>query len=138
MKANFRLAMIIETFSLAIHVADESLNDFLSLYNPLVRSLNNNLGINFFPVFTFTEWIAGLILAIISLFILSYFSYKEKKWMLYFGFFYGIFMIFNALGHITGSIYYSSIVAGTYSAPFLLAASIYLIWSANQALKAER
>jgi hypothetical protein len=37
-------------------------------------------------------------------------------------------MIFNGLGHIIGSIYYSKIIAGMVSSPLLIIASIYLLY----------
>jgi len=36
-----------------------------------------------FPVFSFSEWLTGLIIAIIILFGFSFFAYRKKKWILY-------------------------------------------------------
>lgn len=127
-KPNFGLAWIFLTSSLALHVVDEALNDFLSLYNPLVTNLNNNMEFFSFPVFTFSVWLTGLIIAITVLFTLTYFARKKKKWILYFAYFYGVLMMFNGLGHIAGSFYYGRFIAGVYTSPFLLISSFYLLW----------
>ena len=42
---------------------------------------------------------------------------------------FGVLMLFNGLLHITGSIYLGRLMPGVYSAPLLLAGSIYLLAS---------
>jgi len=54
-KPNFLFAWIFLTAALAVHVMDEALNDFLSLYNPLVSSVNEKMEFALFPVFSFTN-----------------------------------------------------------------------------------
>lgn len=137
-KPNFGLAWIFLTSSLALHVLDEALNDFLSLYNPLVPNLNKNMEFFSFPVFTFSVWLTGLIIAITVLFALTYYARKKKKWILYFSYFYGVLMVMNGLGHITGSFYYDKLIAGVYTSPFLLISSFYLLWSSGKAISIRK
>src|SRR5256885_3873849 len=46
---------------LAIHVADEALTDFLSVYNPAVRAIRARFPFLPLPTFTFPVWLGGLI-----------------------------------------------------------------------------
>jgi len=136
-KPNFLLAWIFLTAALALHVIDEALNDFLDLYNPLVLSVNNEMGFSFFPVFSFSSWLTALTIGIAFLFALSYFVYRRQKWTIYLGYFYGVLMLINAFGHLIGSLYYSRLIAGVYTAPLLLAGSLYLIWSCGHVLNSN-
>ncbi len=47
--------------ALAVHVADEALTDFLSVYNPAVISIRERLPWLPLPTFTFDVWRGGLI-----------------------------------------------------------------------------
>lgn len=138
MKPNIFYAWIILTLALTLHVLDEALNDFLSIYNPLVELINNRIAFTFFPIFSTMEWLTGLTIVIIILFGLSFFAYHKKKWIVYLSYFYGILMLLNGMGHILGSFYYSKLIAGVYTSPLLLVGSIYLIWSAIKILKSSK
>ena len=137
-KPNFFLAWIFLTVALSLHVIDEALNDFLDLYIPIVTSFNKELGSSVFPVFSYSDWLTALSIGIAILFGLSFFAHRNQKWIIYFGYFYGILMLINAFGHLLGSLYYSRPIAGVYTAPLLLVGSIYLIWSAGHAVKSKR
>ena len=137
-RPNFFYAWIILTVALTLHVLDEALNDFLSIYNPLVALINQRMGILFFPAFSTTEWLTGLTMGIIILFGFSFFANHEKKWILYLSYFYGVLMLLNGLGHILGSFYYSKFIAGVYTSPLLLVGSIYLIWSTMLTIKSRK
>jgi hypothetical protein len=45
---------------------------------------------------------------------------------------FAVLMLLNGLGHIAGSFYLGRLAPGVYSAPLLLASSIYLLWSVRQ------
>ena len=47
--------------ALSVHVADEALTDFLSVYNPAVEALRERLPWFPLPTFTFEGWLTGLI-----------------------------------------------------------------------------
>ncbi|MDX1700659.1 MAG: hypothetical protein R3250_08585 [Melioribacteraceae bacterium] len=128
-KPNLFYGWISLTFAFTIHIIDEALNDFLSIYNPIVTNFNESFGFLIFPVFSFSQWLVGLIIANIILYSLSIYAYRNKKWFRYLSFIYSSIMILNAIGHITGSIYLGKSIAGLYSAPLLLVGGIYLFWS---------
>jgi hypothetical protein len=118
--------------TLAIHVTDEALTDFLSVYNPAVAAIRENLPQLPLPTFQFENWLAGLILAIIILLLLSPFVFKGAKWMIPVSYFFGGLMILNGLGHIAGSFYLGRFMPGVYSSPVLLAAAVYLLISTSR------
>jgi hypothetical protein len=115
------------TVALAIHVTDEASNDFLSVYNPIVNKLVSKYPYLPLPTFTFSLWITGLIIAIAALFALSLAVFHGKKFTIYFSFFYGGLMLLNGLTHIAGSFALGRVLPGTWSAPLLIIASLYLL-----------
>ena len=58
------LAWIVLSLALALHVADEALNGFLSFYNPMVRRIREQVPLLPLPTFEFEWWLAGLIAAV--------------------------------------------------------------------------
>jgi hypothetical protein len=113
---------------LLMHVIDEALNNFLDLYNPIVLKIKQSVPFLPLPTFTFRIWIAGLSFLIIILFFLTPLVYNRNKLAISLIQIFSILMIFNGLGHIFGSIYYSKMIAGMVSSPFLIIASICVIY----------
>jgi len=124
---NFGWAWVALSLSLALHVTDEALNDFLSVYNPTVQAIRRRFPFLLLPTFTFRVWLTGLIMAVVLLLALSPFAFREARWMVTLAYVYGIIMIGNGLQHIVGSIYLRRLMPGVYSAPLLLISSIYLL-----------
>jgi hypothetical protein len=122
-------------FALGLHVADEALSGFLSVYNPSVLELRARYAWFPMPVFGFTEWLTGLIALIIVMFLLSPLFFQGVRWVRPIGWFMAVLNTFNALGHTAGtiagrtvaSIHFPRPMPGFYSSPFLLAASLYLL-----------
>jgi Protein of unknown function with HXXEE motif len=112
--------------ALAIHVIDEALTDFLSVYNPVVKALRQRWRFLPLPTFSFKVWLGGLIVALIFLFALSAFAFGAAKWLTPLAYFFAAFMIINGLQHIAASIYMRRFMPGTYSAPLLLVCATYL------------
>jgi Protein of unknown function with HXXEE motif len=127
---HFGLAWALLSGALALHVLDEALTDFLSVYNPIVRSIRKRVPYLPLPTFTFGIWLSGLILAVILLFGLTPFAWHSAAWMTPLAYVFAIMMLGNGLLHIIGSIYMKRLVTGVYSAPLLVAAAIYLLYSA--------
>ena len=125
-------AWVMLTLALAVHVADETLTDFLSFYNPLVQSLRARISWFPMPTFTFEVWIAGLTTAVIVLLLLSVFAFRGSRAMVYASYPYAILMLLNGLGHTVGSAYYGRLLPGVYSSPLLLVASVWLLIRATQ------
>jgi hypothetical protein len=118
--------------ALAVHVFDEAMTDFLSVYNPAVQAIRERLPFLPLPVFTFENWLTGLITAITILMLLSPFAFRRAGWMKAIFYPFAILMLLNGLGHIAGSFYLGRLMPGVYSAPLLLAASSYLLWSVRR------
>lgn len=111
---------------LAAHVADEALTNFLDFYNPLVLSIRERLPWFPMPTFTLSVWLTGLIVLVCVLAWLAPLIRRggvvaqALSWGL------SAIMVLNGLGHLLGSVYFQRWLPGTTSAPFLLAASVWL------------
>jgi hypothetical protein len=126
------IAWTLLALALALHVADEAANDFLSVYNPSVLRIRQAVPWLPLPVFTFDVWIAGLIAAVLLLLVLSRFVFLGRRWTIPASYLLGGFMTLNAIGHFAGSLVMGRAMPGVYSSPFLFAASIFLIFTARR------
>lgn len=130
------IAWVLMWAALAIHVTDEALTGFLSVYNPTVLAMRGKPGFWPMPTFEFREWLTGLILGIQLLAALSPFAFRNARWIR--PIFYFVVLvagIFNALGHTLGTIFGQTVSTGRfprpapgfYSSPLLLIVSIYAL-----------
>ncbi len=124
---NFGWAWVALCLAFALHVTDEALTDFLSVYNPTVRAIRQRLPFLPLPTFTFKVWLIGLASAVMLLLALSPFAFRGARRMAPLAYVFGIIMIANGLQHIAGSIYLGRLAPGVYSSPLLLICSIYLL-----------
>ena len=115
--------------ALAIHVVDEALTDFLSVYNPAVRAIRARFPFLPLPTFTFPVWLGGLITVTIVLFALSPAAFRGEPVMRPAAYVFGAVMAGNGVLHLVGSAYMRKAMPGVYSAPVILAAAIYLLVS---------
>ncbi len=113
--------------TLAIHVADEALSDFLSVYNPTVRAIRARFPFLPLPTLTFHVWLAGLVLAGLLLLALSPFAFRGAPWMRPVAYVFGVVMAGNGLLHLLGSVHARKAMPGVRSAPLIFAAAIYLL-----------
>src|SRR2546425_8834771 len=127
---HFGLAWAALCAGFAIHVADEALTDFLSVYNPMVRAIRARFPFLPLPTFTFRVWLTGLVLAVVALASLTPLAFRGGAWLRPIAYAFGIVMAGNGLLHLVGSVYMRKAMPGVYSAPLLLAAAIYLLASA--------
>ena len=67
--------------ALALHVLDETLTNFLVVYNPTAMAIRGVAPWLPVPVFQFETWIAGLILLSIGLMALSPFAFRGSRWL---------------------------------------------------------
>ena len=125
-------AWILLTGALALHVLDEAIHGFLSVYNPAVLRIRAVLPWLPVPTFTFSTWIAGLSFAVLILMAASRYAFLGRRWIVLASYPYAVIMTSNGLGHIAGSLYTQEFMPGIYSSPLLLAASIYLWWTARR------
>jgi hypothetical protein len=121
--------------ALALHVTDEALTGFLSVYNPTILAIRPQ-GWRVPPTYEFQTWLTGLIFGVTVGFVLSPFFFGGFRWVRPVGYFLAVTVgIVNALGHITGTILGHTVMSvrfprpmpGFYSSPFLLLASGYLL-----------
>jgi hypothetical protein len=122
--------------ALAVHVTDEALTDFLSVYNPTVRALRARFGAWPMPTFEYREWLSGLALGILVLAGLSRFAFHNARWFRPFFYFCAVVLgLVNALGHTLATILGHTVstvpfprpAPGFYSSPLLLIVSIYAL-----------
>jgi hypothetical protein len=129
------VAWVLLCLSLAVHVTDEALTGFLSVYNPTVLALRARLGFWLMPTFEFREWLAGLIVGTMILLALSPFAFRGSRWIRPIFYIFAVIMLLNGLGHTLGTIFGRTVadghfprpMPGFYSSPLLLAASIYAL-----------
>jgi len=131
-RARHGLAWVLLTLALALHVADEAFNDFLSFYNPAVRAIRQAIPFLPLPTFTFESWLSGLILAVVMLAVITPRVISGGRWTIWLSYFFAVFMILNGLGHITVSIYLGRPMPGVYSSPLLLGAAAFLFHATRQ------
>ena len=112
--------------ALAVHVADEAANDFLAIYNPTVLAVRRAIGFFPMPTFTFEVWITGLIALVLLLLAVSPLAFRSNRGLGRVAYILAALMFLNGIGHIAGSIYLNDWMPGVYSAPLLLAASVWL------------
>jgi len=113
--------------ALALHVTDEALHDFLSVYNPAVRALRAQAPWLALPTFEFCVWLSGLSAAVLVLFALSPLLYRGSRTLRAGGYLFGVLMTLNALGHLIGSLVVGRLLPGVYSSPVLLVAAVLLL-----------
>jgi hypothetical protein len=129
--ASFGRAWMALALALGLHVADEALHDFLSVYNPTVFAIRQRLPWLPLPTFTFRVWLTGLILAVLLLLCLYPLALRRTRWVVLAAYPLGVLMTFNALQHFAGSLYLGRALPGVYSSPVLLAASLWLLAAAR-------
>ena len=121
--------------ALALHVADEALTGFLSVYNPTVLALRARYWWFPMPTFQFWPWLGGLIgLVIILVSLTTYFS-RGARWIRPIGYFFALINVVNALGHTiatvlghtVSSVRFPRPAPGFYSSPLLFLAAFYVL-----------
>jgi len=121
--------------AVAVHVADEALTGFLSVYNPTILALRESIPWLPFPVFRFEVWLGGLIVGILLLLSLSPFVHRGAAWMRPIAYALAVLMLANGALHTLGTIFGRTVASvrfarpmpGFYSSPLLIAAAIYLV-----------
>lgn len=130
------MAWIAFCAALLLHVTDEALTGFLSVYNPTILAIRP-AGWRFPLTFDFQTWLTGLLLGIAILFALSPLFWRGVIWVRPLAFILAVLVgILNALAHTTGTILGHTVLSvrfprpmpGFYSSPFLLLASCYLLF----------
>src|SRR5229473_6970720 len=130
------IAWVALCLALAVHVTDEALTGFLSVYNPTVLATRAKLGFWPMPTFEFREWLTGLVIGILLLSALSPFAFRNARSIRPVFYFCAVVTgLLNALGHTVATILGHTVSAvrfprpapGFYSSPLLLIAAIYTL-----------
>lgn len=130
-RERFGICWLVFGYTLALHVLDEAGHDFLAVYNPNAVTLRRLLPFLPMPVFTFREWIGGLLCALTIWLALAPLAFRENRWQRWLAIPVSILAgIANALGHILSSLYLRRFMPGVYSAPLILLSGIMLLRSA--------
>jgi hypothetical protein len=119
----------------ALHILDEATTGFLDVYNPTVTILRERWSWFPLPTYHFREWLLGLILACVALFLLTPVAARGMAGLRPVAWAYAAIMFLNAVGHSLFSILGHTVAAitfprpapGFYSSPFLFAASLWLV-----------
>ena len=127
--SGFGLAWAVLCAAFAIHVADEALTDFLSVYNPAVRAIRARFPFLPLPIFSFRVWLTGLVAAVLGLASLTPAAARGAAGMRPAAYVFAVIMAGNGVLHIIGSVRMKKPMPGVYSAPLILAAAVYLLAS---------
>lgn len=128
-------AWVLLCLGLLLHVTDEALTGFLSVYNPTAVVIRQRFPWLPVPQFDFQSWLIALLIGVAILLALSPFLYRGAVWMRPIAYGFSAIMIVNALGHTAGTIAGRSLgpirfprpMPGFYSSPVILAAALYLL-----------
>jgi hypothetical protein len=129
------LAWMCLCLATAIHVTDEALTGFLTVYNPTVSVMRERWGWFPMPTFEYREWLLGLMGGIVVALFLTPLAYRGSRIIRPFAWTLSVIMILNAGGHTLATIFGRTVdsvrfarpAPGFYSSPLLLIASIYLM-----------
>lgn len=130
-RKHFGVPWLATCTALAVHIVDEAFTNFLSVYNPAVLTFRSRWPFIPLLTFSFPVWLGGLIAAVIALFSLSPFAFREARLMAPLAYFFGSIMLGNGLLHIGSSIYVGRAMPGVYSSPLLVVCSLYLLASVH-------
>jgi hypothetical protein len=126
------------SLALAVHVTDEALTDFLSIYNPIAQSIRDAVPWVPIPIFEFNTWLAALVGAVVALLALSPFAFRGSRPFRAVAYAFSIFMVLNALAHSVGSLFLGGPMPGVYSSPLLLGAAAFLLHALLQSRASRR
>jgi hypothetical protein len=121
--------------ALALHVTDEALTGFLNVYNPTVIALRSRLGWWPMPTFRYQDWLAGLIIFVCFIFLLSPLFFRRGQPIRPLAWIFAAMMLANGIAHTLGTIFGRTVATvhfarpmpGFWSSPFLIAAAAWVI-----------
>ena len=119
-----------------LHIVDEASTGFLAVYNPTVLALRARWSWFPMPTFQFREWLVMLLVACGLLLCLTPVAARGMRGLRPLAWAFAVIMFLNGLGHTLFSILGRTVASvtfarpapGFYSSPFLLAASLWLMF----------
>lgn len=128
----FGVAWVSFALAVAVHIADEAAHDFLSVYNPIVRTIRARVPFLPIPTFRFSVWIGGLIAGIALLLVLSPLAFAGDERLRLIAWPLALLVgIGNGLLHLFGSAWTKRWMPGVYSAPLIILAGLFLLHAAR-------
>ena len=120
---------------LALHVADEAKNDFLTVYNPNAAAIRAHYPFIPLPTFTLFGFIVTLSLGVLFLLCLSPFAFRQSKPLCRIAIPLSIVVgLLNAAAHLTSSYLFQRWMPGSFSSPLLIVGGAYLLITALRSL----
>ena len=121
--------------ALALHIVDEALTGFLSVYNPTVIHVRQRWAWFPMPTFEYREWLVGLIVTCMILTCLVPLAFRGARRLRPLAWIFAAIMLLNGVGHTLATILGRTVEAvtfprpapGFYSSPLLLAASVWMM-----------
>jgi hypothetical protein len=134
--AGFGSAWFALCVAFALQILEEAETGFLGVYNPTVTILRDRWGWFPMPPFEFREWLTGLIAACGVLLCLTPVAARGMRGLRPWAWGFALVMFLNCMGHtlftILGrtvdSVTFPRPAPGFYSSPFLLLASVWLMY----------
>lgn len=127
--AKFRrwgLAWLGALLALVLHMVDEIAHEFLTFYNPAVLSVREKAPWIPLPTLEFAEWIAVLVLAVLTLVALAPSAFRGARWMRPISWTVAVLFATNGLLHFAAALTLKRMVPGVMTAPLLLVAAFCL------------
>jgi hypothetical protein len=129
----------------ALHIVDEASTGFLAVYNPTVLALRARWTWFPMPTFQFREWLVMLLVACGLLFCLTPVAARGMRGLRPLAWAFAVIMFLNGLGHTlfsilgrtVASVTFSRPAPGFYSSPFLLAASLWLMFRLRRTARVD-
>jgi len=121
-------AWVLMVSAIGLHVLDEALTGFVPFFNEKTIVISEWLGFVKIPSVTFGAWLTALIIAVIILFLLTYFVRRGGRAIRIFSTLLGILMIVNSFLHIGGTVYGGDFLPGFLSSPILLVTAVYVVY----------
>ncbi|MGB2604610.1 MAG: hypothetical protein WBC78_13515 [Candidatus Sulfotelmatobacter sp.] len=129
----------------ALHIVDEASAGFLAVYNPAVTVLRECWGWFPLPAHEFRDWLTSVTLVCAVLFCLTPVAARGMRGLRPVAWFYAILMFLTGLGHTVFSILGRTVdvltfprpAPGLYSAPFLFATSLWLMFRLRRTARVD-
>ncbi|HKR26579.1 MAG TPA: HXXEE domain-containing protein [Acidobacteriaceae bacterium] len=129
---NFGLAWVAFALVIALHVADEASHDFLAVYNPNARAIRAKLHLPV-PVFTPRSFIMTLSSAVGLAVLVTPLAFHGVHWVRVAALPLAVLVgIGNGFLHLGASVLYRRWMPGVLTAPLLLVAGMWLLWSCRR------
>ena len=111
---------------LAAHSAEEALNGFVDVWNPVLLRLRTATGIPL-PQFVFHEWLTWLAAGVIALTAMTPLVARGVRGFHTGSYVLALVMIANGVHHLASPLYLGRYLPGQYTSPLLILASLWLI-----------